>query len=158
MLALWCAFQILMPLRTHLYGGEVTWHEQGMRFSWRVMLREKSGDITFRVRAAEWDGEKQISPDRYLTAYQERVMAGQPDMIVQLARHIREDLETNRGLHDVQVRTSAWVSLNGRKPQLMLDPKVDISRIKIGLAPAAWITAAPDERPPSLRRRKIAER
>ena len=32
---LYCALQVLVPLRCHLYGGNVLWHEQGMRFSWR---------------------------------------------------------------------------------------------------------------------------
>ena len=41
-------FQIAFPLRTHLYGGNVLWHEQGMRFSWRVMAREKNGSVTVR--------------------------------------------------------------------------------------------------------------
>ena len=39
-----------MPLRAHLYGGNVLWHEQGMRFSWRVMARAKNGSVTFNVR------------------------------------------------------------------------------------------------------------
>ena len=34
----------------HLYSGNVSWHEQGMRFSWRVMAREKNGSVTFVVR------------------------------------------------------------------------------------------------------------
>src|SRR4029079_14912859 len=42
--------QVALPLRTHLYGGNVLWHEQGMRFSWRVMAREKNGSVTFVVR------------------------------------------------------------------------------------------------------------
>ena len=42
--------QLLLPLRAHLYGGNVLWHEQGMRFSWRVMVREKNGSVTFIVR------------------------------------------------------------------------------------------------------------
>ena len=32
----------------HLYGGNVLWHEQGMRFSWRVMVREKNGSVDVR--------------------------------------------------------------------------------------------------------------
>ena len=41
--------QFLMPLRHWAYPGTVLWHEQGMRFSWRVMLREKSGALDYRV-------------------------------------------------------------------------------------------------------------
>ena len=45
-----CSCRSLLPLRAHLYGGNVLWHEQGMRFSWRVMAREKNGSVTFVVR------------------------------------------------------------------------------------------------------------
>ena len=37
--AIYCALQIALPLRFLAYGGDVRWHEQGMRFSWRVMVR-----------------------------------------------------------------------------------------------------------------------
>ena len=72
-------------------GGDVLWHEQGMRFSWRVMLREKNGSVTYRVRVPGEARERLISPTRYLTPYQEREMSGRPDMILQLAHHIGAD-------------------------------------------------------------------
>lgn len=156
-LIFWCAFQILMPLRTHLYGGAVTWHEQGMRFSWRVMLREKSGDVRYRVKSAEWSREREVSPSRYLTSYQERVMSGQPDMIVQLAHFIQKDLE-KRGFHDIEIRADAWVSLNGRKAQRLIDPNTELSLVNLSLLSAPWITNAPTQEPPSLRRETLAEK
>ena len=41
--------QILFPFRYVLYPGELFWHEQGYRFSWRVMLMEKRGYTQFRI-------------------------------------------------------------------------------------------------------------
>ena len=35
--------QLLFPFRYFLYPGELFWHEQGYRFSWRVMLMDKVG-------------------------------------------------------------------------------------------------------------------
>ena len=32
-----------------LYPGNLLWHEQGYRYSWRVMLVEKTGIATFRI-------------------------------------------------------------------------------------------------------------
>ena len=40
-------------------------------------------------------------------------MSGQPDLILQLAHHIRDDFE-RRGQGPVEVRVDALVSLNGR--------------------------------------------
>ena len=147
----YCALQALLPLRFALYGDNVRWHEQGMRFSWRVMVREKNGSVTFRVTSLPSQRVFEVSPRRYLTPLQEREMAGQPDLIVQLAQHIRQDFE-ERGLGPVQVRADAWVSLNGRRAQRLIDPDVDLARVGGGLAPARWILQAPAGPAPELRR------
>ena len=49
-LALHFGAQLLLPLRHHIYGGDHGWHEQGFRFAWHVMLVEKTGVVTYRVR------------------------------------------------------------------------------------------------------------
>jgi len=147
----YCALQAVLPLRFALYGDNVRWHEQGMRFSWRVMVREKNGSVTFRVTSPASGRVFEVSPRRYLTPLQEREMAGQPDLILQLARHIRADFE-RQGLGPVEVRVDAWVSLNGRRARRLIDPDVDLTRVGSGLAPAAWILPAPDERAPVLSR------
>ena len=41
------AIQIALPLRSVFYPDNIMWHEQGYRFSWRVMLMEKIGYTTF---------------------------------------------------------------------------------------------------------------
>jgi len=46
-LSLVIVFQILFPFRHLLYPGELFWHEQGYRFSWRGMLLGKKGYIHF---------------------------------------------------------------------------------------------------------------
>jgi vitamin K-dependent gamma-carboxylase len=140
-----CLFQFLFPLRHWLYPGSVLWHEQGMRFSWRVMLREKSGSLAYRV--VDVQGRTQVvSPYDYLTELQYREMAGQPDLILQLAHRIRDDFDA-RGLGPVAVYADSWVSLNGRPARRMIDPQADLARIEDGLAHADWITPAPDDLP-----------
>lgn len=145
--ALHCAIQLALPLRCHLYGGNVAWHEQGMRWSWRVMLREKNGSVSFRVRSERSGRSWEISPARYLTRLQEREMSGQPELIWQLAQHIRRDFE-RRGLGPVSVRADAWVSLNGRRAQRLIDPDVDLTSVGSGLRDAKWILPAPISPPP----------
>ena len=156
-LAAFCALQVALPLRAHLYGGDVLWHEQGMRWSWRVMVREKNGSVTFRARAAGWDREQHISPSRYLTAYQEREMSGQPDMILALAHRIADDLRA-RGEEDVEVRADALVSINGRTAAPMIDPTVDLASIDDGIAPADWILPLPEDPPLEVRSRLLVAR
>jgi hypothetical protein len=154
----YCIFQALFPLRHWLYGGNVRWHEQGMRFSWKVMAREKNGYVCYRVDDGTHTWE--VSPRTYLTDRQLRDFSGQPDLILQLGRYIGDDF-ARRG-YDVRVFVDAWVSLNGRRPHRLINPAADLrtvtdrvwplpaSGLHGGLAASHWILPAPAERPPQL--------
>ena len=115
------------------------------------MAREKNGSVTFRVHARGFAHDQVVRPRRYLNAVQEREMAVQPDLILQLAHRIAADYR-GRGLEDVQVRADAYCSLNGRPAALLIDPEVDLARVEMGLMPATWILPAPEGAPPSLQR------
>jgi len=143
------AVQIALPLRHLLYPGGVLWNEEGMRFAWKVMVREKHGAVTFHVTQPSTGRTVQVSPHRYLTAKQEREMSSQPDLILQLAHHIADDFRA-RGFGDVEVRAEALVSLNARPPSPMIDPTVDLAGEHDSLAPKTWILPAP-EGPPGAR-------
>ena len=78
-------------------------------------------------------------------------MAGQPDLVAQLARHIARDFE-RRGYGEVEVRAEALVSLNGRPAQAMIDPTVDLAAQPDDLATAPWITEGPASDPIHLRK------
>ena len=43
------AFQLLIPFRHHLYPGNVSWTEEGHRYSWRMKLNMKRSHATFLV-------------------------------------------------------------------------------------------------------------
>lgn len=147
--AIYCTLQCLLPLRTFAYGGNVLWHEQGMRYSWRVMVRAKGGATTFFVKSRATGKVWQVSPSKYLAAHQENEMAGQPDLILQLAHAIGDDFARRAG--PVEVRAESMVSLNARPGALLIDPQVDLLTIEDGLAPATWILPAPAGPPPPTR-------
>ena len=138
----YCVLQVATPLRAYLYPGDVLWHEQGMRYSWRVMVREKNGSIRYRLRWRDADREVQVLPSQYLTSHQEREMSGQPDMILQLAQRIAADFEA-RGHENVEVRVDALVSLNGRRAAPMIDPEVDLAHEPDTVAVMPWIAPSP---------------
>lgn len=142
--------QFALPLRFVAYGGNVLWHEQGMRFSWRVMVRAKGGSTTFIVTNPESRQTWYVSPTQYLTGMQESEMSGQPDLILQLARHIRADFAA-RGHGQVEVRAEARTSLNGRHSAPMIDPAIDLTRVHDGLGLARFVTPAPNVEPPHTR-------
>lgn len=146
----YCTVQLALPLRAYAYGGNVLWHEQGMRFAWRVMLRAKGGSTELLVRNLENGREVYVNPRSYLTGMQEMEMSSQPDLILQLAHHVREDYE-RRGLGPVEVRAVTRVSLNGRRAAPLIDPTIDLARVHDGLARAQWVLPAPSEPPPHTR-------
>lgn len=146
----YAVFQVAMPLRAHLYGGNVLWHEQGMRMSWRVMVREKNGSVTYLVHSNHASRTWYVDPRSYLTDRQARELQSQPDLVVQLAHHIARDFR-QRGVHDVEIRAEAIVSLNGRAGADMIDRRVDLARVDPGLGKMTWILPAPEGPPIHLR-------
>jgi vitamin K-dependent gamma-carboxylase len=145
-----CLVQLLAPLRHRLYGGNVLWHEQGMRFAWKVMVREKNGSITYVVESARARRTWYVDPHRYLTDRQEKELSTQPDLVLQLAHRVRDDFRA-QGHDDVTVRVDALVSLNGRSAAPLVDPSVDLGRVDDGLRLASWISPEPQGPPIHLR-------
>ncbi len=125
---LWLALQLALPARMLVFADHVLWDETAMRFSWRVMVREKSGTLTYRVRSGARVVE--VTPHDLLTWRQANEMIGQPDLIAQLARHLRAEHEA-RGATDVSVTVDARISLNGRPLAPFIDPSVDLSRVDL---------------------------
>lgn len=139
------ALQILFPLRYLLYPGDVLWTEEGFRFSWRVMLVEKAGAVTFFVSDPASNRRWTVSPGKYLTLQQEKQMSFQPDMIQQFAHFLDAEYRA-QGYDDVEVRAEAYVSFNGRASWLLIDPSVDLSAEPVSLLHKDWILPAPHER------------
>ena len=127
---LYLLWQLVWPCRCWFYGGDVLWHEQGFRFSWRVMLVEKVGQVQFRV-VDELNPEREALADnrQFLTAKQEVMMSIQPDLIAQFARHLAQYYEQEQGFGRAAVYADAFVSLNARPSQRFVRPDVDLSRV-----------------------------
>ena len=138
MLGFYFAFQLLFPWRYLLYPGNVFWTEEGYRFSWRVMLMEKAGTITFYV-TDELTGRKGVVDNaEFLKPHQEKQMAMQPDMILQFA-HFLADHYQKQGLKNPIVTAEAYVTLNARPSQLLIDPKIDLTTLQDGWKTKDWI-------------------
>lgn len=150
--------QILIPLRHHLYPGNVSWTEEGHRFAWHMKLRSKRGVATFRVTDPASGKTWTVEPGKDLIRAQSRRLATQPDMIVQYAHHLARRFAAG-GYPGVEVRADVLVSLNGRQPQVLIDPEVDLARVRLSLRPAPWIVPLteplPSRRPATPPRRRL---
>lgn len=140
LLAVWVALQVLLPLRHLAFPGSPNWTEEGHRFAWHMMLRAKSGTVTFVVTGD--DGTLRVNPAPYLNDKQTARLAGHPERLVHFARHLSD-------LHDgAEVRAETSVSLNGRDPQPLVDPDVDLSEESPVWWPGApWIESLEEPLP-----------
>ena len=145
-LALYASVQVLVPLRHLLYPGHVSWTEQGFRYSWKVMLVEKNGDVEITAVDPATGKRWSIDPREHLYAYQIKQMSTQPDMILQYCRFIAEGFE-ERGYPGIEVHVNAHVAYNGRRPALLIDPRVDLGHQRDGLMPYAFLMPAPASSP-----------
>ena len=144
-LALYAVLQILVPLRHHLYPGNVAWNRMGARFSWHMRLHNwipvyPQFYVTFPDTGAM--ARFQLS-DLRINLDQETRMATRPDMIQQLCRYI-SDRFAEEGVEGVQVRARIGVALNGRPPQLLVDPSVDLAATPRTLMPLPWVSELVD--------------
>ena len=119
--------QLLLPLRHHLFQGQPSWTEEGHRLSWRMMLRAKSGSIQYELQDLENEEAEKVKLRDYLTPNQLRSFKGQPDMIWQLAQHIRKE-KAEEG-KKVAVYVNADISLNGHPKRSLINPEVDLASV-----------------------------
>ncbi|MGB5236507.1 MAG: HTTM domain-containing protein [Flavobacteriaceae bacterium] len=137
--------QLLLPVRHHVIEGDVLWTEEGHRLSWRMMLRNRTGRATFRVVNKADQKTEVINLKNYLTRKQERRIGAYPDFIWQFAQYLKEKY-AEKGI-EIEVFANARVSINGRPPAILIDPKIDLAAIPWDpLRHHHWILPPPWER------------
>ncbi len=119
--------QLLLPFRHLIYPGNLYWTEEGYRFSWRVMLMEKAGTATFKIVDGKTGKRFYVDNKDFLTSFQEKQMATQPDMIVEYAHYLRDHF-ANQGHQNVEVYVESYVTLNGALSKPYINPKVDLGK------------------------------
>ena len=124
--------QVLLPLRYLLYPGKLLWTEEGYRFSWRVMLMEKGGTTFFYIKNPANGRKFEINNARFITAFQERMMETQPDMMLQYA-HILKDEYKKQGIANPIVTVESYITLNGSGSRLYIDSTVNLANEKESL-------------------------
>ncbi|EZH73183.1 deoxyribonuclease HsdR [Aquimarina atlantica] len=138
------AIQLFLPFRYILYPGELFWTEEGFRFSWRVMLIEKAGYANFKIVDSVTKKRFYVDNDDFLTAFQQKQMASQPDFILQYAHYLKQHFE-NQGHQNIQVFVESYVALNGRLSTQYIDPTVDLGKQKESFKHKNWIIPFKDE-------------
>ena len=108
------------------------------------MLMEKSGYAQFKIVNGSSGKWFYVDNTQFLTPFQEKQMAFQPDFILEYA-HFLKDHYTALGETEVEVYVDCQVSLNGRTSRPYIDPEVNLAEEKESFAPKTWIRPFEDE-------------
>ncbi|WP_448104548.1 HTTM domain-containing protein [Pedobacter panaciterrae] len=130
--------QLIVPLRFLVYPGQLFWYEEGYRFSWRVMLMEKSGNTFFYVKEPSTGKIYEVNNNEFLTPLQDKMMSTQPDLILRYA-HYLASVYKQRGLKDPAVYAECYVALNGERSRPFTNPTIDLSRQPFSWRHYTWI-------------------
>jgi len=127
-LSIWFLVQLFLPLRHWFIKGDVLWTEEGHRLSWRMMLRTRRGISTFKVVNKKTGETTYIDKSRYLTGKQISATATKPDVIWQFCQRLKKEYAAKG--EDIAIYVRAWVSVNGHKSELLINPSVDMAQAR----------------------------
>lgn len=119
--------QLFLPLRHHFIKGDVGWTEEGHRLSWRMMLRSRNGFTSFRVIDKKTGRHLYCNLRKELTPKQFNAVKTHPDMMWQMAQHLKQEFKS-KGI-DVAVFADSRVSVNGGPYYTLIDPNTDLSGV-----------------------------
>ncbi len=144
LLAAWIMIVVLLPLRHHVVPGDARWTMEGYRFSWNVLLTERSGSVQFHIVNQARTTTITTDAKELFTPLQWSTMANDPELIRQTA-HL---LARQRGTKGSSVFVDAFVSLNGRRAVRIIDPTVDLAAEPYRALGQPWILPGPKGPPP----------
>ena len=103
------------------------------------MLVEKIGQVTFKVKDSNTSRQSEVINSQYLSPYQEKQMSIQPDFILQFAHFIKKEYMEKHGFINPIVTVDAYVALNGRTSQRLIDQQTNLALVTDNLKDKEWI-------------------
>lgn len=137
-LALTVLVQVAVPQRHYLYPGVVDWTGDGLFFSWRMKIFDKTGVIDLFLvdasgRVIEIEGDYAA-----LTHKQWEHALHYPQVFLQYVHFVGEALR-RRGAPPMQIRARSSISFNGRPRQPLVDEGVDLLSIDLRTPMHDWM-------------------
>lgn len=134
----YCLFHCGWPFRHLLSEGDASWTERGHMFSWRMMLRGKTAGVRYFV--TDRTSNETYTPNLrgIINVDQANRFTRDPEMIWQLAQHLAREHKARTG-RTPRVQAFVLTSLNGRKPQLFIDPEIDLAAEPKFARQRSWI-------------------
>ena len=117
--------QIILPLRHHFIKGDVLFTEEGHRLAWRMMLRERKGNIYIKVVDKKTKEYQYYDYASELTPKQVKVLNNSPDFIWQYCQKIKKESKK-----PISIFVECTVSINRRPYYKLIDEKTDMATAK----------------------------
>lgn len=141
--------QLWLPVRYLPEPVPSFWSEDHFRFSWKIMIVQKSGYVAYRIRLPSGK-DLGLDPRQDLNPIQYHMLSYQPDLIVQYGRFIGNrflgDLKgasANAEDAGVRVFVDSYASMNGRPSQPFFRSDVDLMQIHCPGRYAPFLYPAP---------------
>jgi hypothetical protein len=145
--AVYLALQFLIPLHPFVFSGGTQWAWMQHRFCWRMMLQRQSAKGYFYVTDPTTDRTNRVAPPDFLTPLQLVRLYWQPDTVLQCAHFLAKTMP-RMGTEALSVEARIFVSINGRRPELFVDPNVNLAAQSRTLLPPRWVLATHEPLPP----------
>jgi hypothetical protein len=142
------AIQSLVPLHPFLFsrGNQLAFMQH--RFCWRMMLQRQSVRGYFYVTDPATGRTKRVAPQDFLKPLQMVRIYWQPDTVLQCA-HFLATTMPRMGTTPLTVEARIFVSINGRRPELFVDPNVNLAAQSRTLLPPRWVLPTHESLPPT---------
>jgi hypothetical protein len=103
-----------------------------------MMLVRQSSQAFFYVTDPNTGRTVQVKLANFLSPRQSAILGYLPDIPLQFA-HYLANVMPRRGPKPLRVEARIFVSINGRKPQLYIDPNVDLAAQSRPLGRPSWL-------------------
>ena len=99
---------------------------------------EKNATAFFYVTDPNTKQSGEVMMNNYLTPNQEKMMASQPDMILQYAQFLKKKYE-ELGMKDPIITVDSYVTLNGEGSRPFINKNIDLTKLTDGFENKWWI-------------------
>ena len=130
--------QLIFPLRHFLYPGNTTWHREGHKFSWRMMLSERKSEYLFYAQHPKTRDKRYIEIEQFLNPIQIKALPSRPNLILEFAHMVDGVIQKNTRFDPI-ITAEIKMSLNQSEYQYFFDPSKDLSRIAKDTPAYLWI-------------------
>ena len=123
------AFQLLFPCRGFFLPNKMDWTGIGKNFSWRMKVDTRSiEEMTFTVHNPANGQVSPVNVGSFVNQMQILNMAGDVRSVAAFARKLRDHV-ARQGMPGAIVKARIRVRYNGRPPQLLVNPDVDLASV-----------------------------